>query len=407
MRILHTSDWHLGRSFGPISLRDTQEKFCDHLCEVVTAEGVDLVVIAGDIYDRAIAPTESIELFRSTVRRLRAAGTVVAAITGNHDGADRVASYDDLLDASGVYLRGGYEGVGRVIRHEFADGPLEIALLPFLEPQAAPDGFGGDALAPDTNAGDVGKGDVGEGDVALARRRRRTHQSVLADAVAQTRRQLTGVRSLAVGHAFVIGGLTSDSERQLEVGGTGAVAADLFEGFSYTALGHLHRPQEIGRPTLRYSGTPMPYSFSEDHEKSLTLVDLGADGASRVEQIPLNVGRQVTTLRGYIDELLQPGRHPDAVQRFVRAIVTDRETVLDAKSRLEKLYPHVVEVRLEPEGAPAVLSGPQERIEVMTPLQATTEFWAEIEGSAPEGELHGILAGAVAQATGSAAEVGS
>ncbi len=391
MRILHTSDWHLGRSFGSVSLRTAQEQFCDHLVDVIGAEGIELLVIAGDIYDRAIAPTEAIELFRDTVRRIRAAGAVVAAITGNHDGADRVSPYDDLLDASGVYMRGGYEGVGRVVTHSFSDGPLQLVLLPFLEPQAAPDGFGVDARPDDG-------GDAVE--AVMDRRRRRTHQSVLATAAEWARAQLTGGRSLAVGHAFVMGGTVSDSERQLDVGGTGAVAAEVFQGFSYTALGHLHRPQHIGVPTLRYSGTPMAYSFSENHQKSLTLVDMAPDGSCRLEELPLGVGRDVITIEGRIDELLDPSRHPDAANKFVRAIVTDRETVLDAKSRLERVYPHVVEIRLEPEGGLGPGPGPRPLVETLSPFDATTAFWSELEGSEPVGELLDVLRDAVVSATG-------
>lgn len=391
MRILHTSDWHLGRSFGPVSLRTFQEQFCDHLVDIVRGERIDLLVIAGDIYDRAIAPNEAIELFRNTVRRVRSAGAVIAAITGNHDGPDRVSPYDDLLDASGVYLRGGYEGVGRVITHQFPDGPLDLVLLPFLEPQAAPDTFGIDDPHADEST---------DADSAMERRRRRTHQSVLAEAVRLVGSPGESRRSLGVAHAFVVGGQISDSERQLEVGGTGAVGAELFGGFSYTALGHLHRPQDLGSSTLRYSGTPMAYSFSEDHQKSLTVVDMSPQGGCSVRELPLDVGRGVVTLRGGIDELLNPVRHPDAVGRFVRAIVTDRHTVLDAKSRLERVYPHVVEIRLEPEGAASSFAGPAERIEVISPFEATTSFWTEIEGSTPDGELLDVLRQGVATAAG-------
>jgi exonuclease SbcD len=391
MRVLHTSDWHLGRSFGPVSLRTPQEQFCDHLVEVVRAEGIELLVIAGDLYDRAIAPIDAIELFRDTVRRVRAAGAVIAAITGNHDGADRVSPYDDLLDASGVYLRGGYEGVGRVITHRFSDGQLDLVLLPFLEPQAAPDDFG---TPPDMSP------EVEGADAVLERRRRRTHEGVLTEAVRRARTHLVSSRSLAVAHAFVMGGEVSDSERQLQVGGTGAVGAEVFEGFSYTALGHLHRPQHIGRPTLRYSGTPMAYSFSEDHQKSLVLVDMTPQGGCSVQELPLDVGRGVVTLRGGIEELLNPVRYPDAVSRFVRAIVTDRQTVLDAKSRLERVYPHVVEIRLEPEGVTSSFAGPAERIEVISPFDATTAFWTEIEGLAPDAELLDVLRQGVVTATG-------
>ena len=388
MRILHTSDWHLGRSFGPVSLAGEQERFCDALADIAADQRIELVVIAGDIYDRAIAPTHSIELFRDTVRRLRSAGVVIAAISGNHDGADRVSPYDDLLDASGVYIRGGYEGIGRVIRHEFADGPLDLALLPFLDPQAAPDLFGATPA-----------GESGEGGDALERRRRRTHQSVLAAAMATTRAGLAAPRSLAVAHAFVTGGSVSDSERQLQVGGTGEVPADIFDGFSYTALGHLHRPQDITRPTLRYSGTPMPYSFSEDHTKSVTVIDMDPTGVCTIDAIDLAVGRGVRTITGTIDELLEPARHPDAHERFVRAIVTDRETVLDAKARLERVYPHVVEVRLEPAGGrAAVAAGPTVEIHELRPIDAVTGFWADLEGSEPDGDLLDILTSTVATA---------
>ena len=378
MRILHTSDWHLGRSFGAISLRDAQERFCDELVSIVGAENIDLVVIAGDIYDRAIAPTESIELFRETIRRLRNEGVVIAAISGNHDGADRVSPYDDLLDASGVYIRGGYEGVGRVIRHQFSDGPLDLVMLPFLDPQGAPAAFDGDASH--------------EG------RRRRTHHEVLATAIGRATADLASPRSLAIAHAFVTGGTASDSERALEVGGTGEVSAELFSPFSYTALGHLHRPQDITRPTLRYSGTPMPYSFSEDHQKSLTVVDMDATGNCTISTIDLNVGRGVATITGSIAELTEPSRFPDAHHCFVSAIVTDHETVLDAKAKLEQVYPHVVEVRLQPAGGPAQIDGPQVEIHELRPIDAVTEFWSEVERAEPSGDLLDILTDAVTAA---------
>lgn len=391
MKILHTSDWHLGRSFGPVSLRDAQERFCDRLVEVVSAERIDLVVVAGDIYDRAIAPTESIELFRETVRRLLGAGSVVAAITGNHDGADRVSPYDDLLDGSGLYVRGGYEGVGRVVTHEFADGPLDLVLVPFLDPQGAPDEFG--RVVPLDGVPPL--------DDPLERRRRRTHASVLDSALTEVRQRLTSPRSLAVAHAFVTGGSVSDSERQLEVGGTGEVPVSLFDGFSYTALGHLHRPQEIDRPTVRYSGTPMPYSFSEDHPKSMVLIEMAPSGACHIDTVELSVGREVTTVCGTIDELLDRTRHASARDRFVRAIVTDRQTVLDAKAKLEAVYPHVVEIRLEPDGGPVAIDGPSVRVDRLRPADAVVEFWTDVEDETPEGELLDLLHGAVAAATDS------
>ena len=379
MRILHTSDWHLGRSFGSVSLSSEQERFCEMLIEMVDSEGLDLVVIAGDIYDRAIAPTESIELFRETVRRIHATGTTIAAISGNHDGADRVSPYDDLLDASGVYIRGGYEGVGRVVRHEFADGPLDLLLLPFLDPQGAPDQLG-----------------QSSDNSPIERRRRRTHHEVLEAAIDLAIPSLSSPRSLAVAHAFVTGGSTSESERQLEVGGTGEVSANLFNRFSYTALGHLHRPQNIARETVRYSGTPMPYSYSEDHQKSVTIIDLDVAGSSTVSTIDINVSRGVRTVTGTIEELIEPSRHPEAHDHFVRAIVTNRETVLDAKAKLETIYPYVTEVLLQPAGGTlTTIDGPRISVNELQPLDAVTEFWTDLEGGPPEGELLDILTSAV------------
>lgn len=396
MRILHTADWHLGRSFGPVSLTGEQERFCDLVIDIVHHEAIDLVVIAGDIYDRAIAPVDSIELFRETVRRLRAAGPIVAAISGNHDSADRVSPYDDLLDGSGVIIRGGYKGVGRIVQQGFADGPLDLVLLPFLDPQAAPDQFGFEGRTNRTS----------DDQDLLARRRWRTHESVLAAATAGARSRLTAPRSLAIAHAFVASGLTSDSERGLEVGGTGEVSASVFDGFSYTALGHLHQPQYITRANLRYSGTPMPYSFSEDHAKSVTIVDMDAAGACTLETIEVAIGRGVRTIAGTIEDLLDPNRHPDAHDRFVRARVTNRETVLDAKARLERVYPHVVEVRLEPAGrraGAAGISGSGPEIPELLPLDAVKDFWEEMEGSGPDGELLQVLTTAVRRADRGAA----
>lgn len=384
MRILHTSDWHLGRNFGPISLREDQQAFCSRIVEITQEEKVDLVIIAGDIYDRSIPPTESIELFRTTIRRLRETGAIIAAITGNHDSAERVASYDDFLDFSGFYLRGGYKSVGGVLTHEFPDGPLDIVLLPFLHPREAPDDF------IESTEEDL-----------LERRRRHTHQGVLAEAINRAKRSIVSPRSVAIAHAFVNGGATSESEQELEVGGTGAVDPQLFQGFSYTALGHLHRPQYVGESgTIRYSGTPLSYSFSENHPKSVTLIDLSPHGQTTSEEIDLGVCRGVTTLKGSIEELCRPGRHEGAESKFVRAIITNRETVLDAKAKLEALYPHVVEIRLEPEGAPTNLADFVSSVDDVSPEQAVEEFWEAMEGSRPDEGMTEVLRHAIESALG-------
>jgi len=409
MRIIHTSDWHLGRRFGPVSLRSDQEAFLDWFVELCRDQRAELVVIAGDLFDRAIAPVEAIEAFRDTVRRLLALGATVAAITGNHDGPDRVAPYGELLDLSRFYLRGGYQGAGAVLPLDVGDGPLDLVLLPFLDPQAAPDGFGDDSDAgrdtptdPDTaderTDPDGDGADDAEVTALLERRRRRTHASVLEVACRAAEARLHSSRSVAVAHAFVTGGTPCESERQLVVGGAGDVPASLFAPFSYTALGHLHRPQTVPGVSARYSGSPLPYSFSEEHDKVVLVVDLDAAGDARVAEVPVEVGRRVRTLTGEIAELLDPGRHPDAHDCFVRAVLTDRATVLDARARLAEVYPHVVEVRLLPAGQEPEDSAAPVDVRDLTPVEAARRFWEAAEGSPPDDEIDRLLVAAAERA---------
>ncbi|MDE0236566.1 MAG: exonuclease SbcCD subunit D C-terminal domain-containing protein, partial [bacterium] len=290
---------------------------------------------------------------------------------------------------AGLYVRGGYEGIGRVVSLAFDDGPLDLVLLPFLNPQGAPD---------DLENGDKGHG-IDDGEHPLARRQSRTHESVLKAALGIAQQDLQAPRSVAVAHAFVKGGHTSESERLLGVGGAGMVSGKLFSHFSYSALGHLHRPQEALGPTIRYSGSPLPYSFSEVHEKSVTMVEIDTLGECQVRTIPIEVGRRVMTVEGTMEELLS--RQPDGRDQevFVRAIVTDPGTVLDAKARLSQRYPNVVEVNLRPGGdvdSGSGLGATGERHR--TPHDATLEFWEEVEQSEPDARTVELLTGAVGDA---------
>lgn len=392
MRIVHTSDWHLGRSFGPVSLAADQAAFIDWFIALCAEQRADLVVVAGDVYDRAIAPTEAVVMFREALVRLQAAGHTVAVITGNHDGADRVAAYDELMDASRVLIRGGYARVGEVLTLTFDDGPLDLVMLPFLDPQAAPDDLPAAAAAADADADDD----------AFERRLRRTHQSVLRAAIDTALPSMSAGRSVAVSHAFVTGGQVSDSERQLTVGTAGTVEAALFQPFSYTALGHLHTPQFVaGLPTVRYSGTPLAYSFSEVHPKSVTVVDMAADGTCVVHEVPVPVGRPVHTVTGTIEQLLRHEPTAHQARAFVRAIVTDPGVVLDAKQRLAAVYPSVVEIILAPPKVDGTdPDGVVERA-TQTPAQVADRFWLQSVGSEPTDDerllLHTALADAEAK----------
>ena len=358
MKILHTSDWHLGRSFGSVSLHDAQTQFCEWLVQAAVSEKVELLVVAGDLYDRSIPPQESVVLWRETLTAFHKAGIAVVAIAGNHDGADRVAAFDGLTDGARIFVRGGYGRAGEVLTLQFSDGPLDIALVPFLDPQLAPPEW---------------KAELAEAEV------KPTHESVLQKALDQARAESAASRSLAVVHAFVGGSTTAESERQLTVGGTDQVAATALEGFSYVALGHLHTPQMIGgSEQVRYSGTPIAYSFSETAAKSVVLIDLAADGACSIEALPVPVGRGVITITGTIEELLAPGAHPEAAEKYVKAVLTDNAYVVDAKSRLLEVYPYCTDVVMKMAGTSTAI-GPNDEIRsALAPRDAAEKFWEDI-----------------------------
>jgi DNA repair protein SbcD/Mre11 len=358
MKILHTSDWHLGRSFGSVSLHDVQTAFCEWLLEVAVSEKVDLLVVAGDLYDRSIPPQESVVLWRETLTAFHQVGIAVVAIAGNHDGADRVAAFDGLTDGARIFVRGGYGRAGEILTLQFSDGPLDIALVPFLDPQLA---------SPEWKA------EMTEAEV------KPTHESVLEKAMDQARTGSSAPRSLAVVHAFVGGSTTAESERQLTVGDTDQVAASVLEGFSYVALGHLHTPQVIGGAEhVRYSGTPIAYSFSETAPKSVVLIDMAADGACSIAAVPVPVGRGVITLTGTIEELLAPDAHPEAAELYVKAVLTDNAYVVDAKSRLLEKYPYCTDVVMKLAGTSTTI-GPNDEIRsALSPRDAAEKFWDDI-----------------------------
>lgn len=357
MRLLHTSDWHLGRSFGQFALLDDQARFCEWLVDTAIEEGVDLVVVAGDVYDRAVPPIEAIALFRSTVGRLAAAGIKVVAIAGNHDSPERLAAADGLTDAAGVFVRGGYARASETITLELADGSLDVVAVPYLDPLLAPPR----EPAPDND-------EVGQ---------RPTHQSVLTAALEAAPRR--SPRAVAVVHAFVAGGVESESERALSVGGSDRISAGTLHHFSYVALGHLHTPQVLNRASRRYSGSPLPYSFSETTPKQIVIAELDAAGHARVQPVTVPLGRPVAVLHGPIAELLTAPRHADAEGHFVRAVLTDAEHVLDAKLRLQRRFPYVTEVLLVPPERDDVDVVCPQRL-ALDPLDAALAFWSEVTG---------------------------
>lgn len=393
MRLLHTSDWHLGRCFGAHSLLHDQQRMINQIVSVARDAAIDLVVIAGDVFDRAIPPTEAVVLLREALRALRATGAQVALIAGNHDGAERIAAYDGLLQP-GLHLAGGFRHAGRIIDLDFADGPLHVVLVPFLDPLMAPEGEPAEgepaAREPDSEAD--GEED---GEVVTGRRRRPSHASVLSHRLAAARAQVAGRRSVVVAHAFVAGAAVSDSERELSVGGVDHVPVDVFDGFTYVALGHLHRPQCISRPCVRYSGTPLAYSFSETESKSVTIVDLQAGCEPAIEVVPLGMCRGVATIEGTLQQLLDGSEFAEDETRWVRARVTDNGALLEPMARLRERFPFAVELNRTSVGGGAAATAGQISGRRRTPLEAACDFWSASAGEAASPEIVHMLQAAL------------
>ncbi len=323
MRILHTSDWHLGRSFHRVGLIEAQAAYVDHLLAVVETEAVDLVVVAGDVYDRALPPVDAVALANEAFSRLASSRARVAVTSGNHDSAHRLGFGSDLIDAAGVHLRTRASGVGAPVLLEDDHGPVAVHGLPYLDPDLLREPWALPA---------------------------RSHEAVLTEAMRRVRADLAGrpgVRSVVLAHAFVAGVEPvepSESERDISVGGVSIVPTSVFNGIDYVALGHLH-----GRHTLteqvRYSGSPLAYSFSEAaHTKGSWLVDLGADGVRATEFVPAPVPRRLARLSGTLDELLSSTRFTDHEDDWVQATLLDPTRPVRAMERLRARFPHALQL---------------------------------------------------------------
>ena len=318
MRILHTSDWHLGRSFHREDLLGHQGAFVDHLVEVVAAEKVDVVVVAGDVYDRALPHVDAVALADETFARLAASRAKVVVSSGNHDSAQRLGFGSRLMDAAGVFVRTDAASVGVPVLLDDRHGEVAIHAIPYLDPSALLEPWG-----------------LGH----------RSHQAALSEAMTRVRRDLAArsrTRSVVLAHAFVAGGAASESERDISVGGVSRVATTTFDGIDYTALGHLHGPHELA-PALRYSGSPLAYSFSEaDQRKGTWLVELDATGFSRAHFVDAPVPRRLSRITGSLADLLADPTLTEREQDWVQASLTDVPRPARAMEQLRRRFPHTL-----------------------------------------------------------------
>ena len=315
MRLLHTSDWHLGATDSGRYLLNDQIHFIDEICEIIKAEGIDAVLIAGDIYDRSVASADAIKLYDKAMTRMcRDYRVPVIVIAGNHDGAERLESCSELLAAASLHVCGSLHREIRKVCLEDTD----VYLLPWITEERVK------SVYPEYK----------EQISSLEEAYKVVIDEMIKDLDPDKKHFL-------LAHAFIANSETSTSDKAAVIGTATQISAQIFEKFDYVALGHIHKPQDVNN-RVRYSGTPMAYSFGkeETQEKSVTVVD--TETMDR-KIIPLHPLHRRTTLTGTLEELLHPDADEDVIKGFVKLKVTDKPVGLASLTRLREIYPFLFE----------------------------------------------------------------
>lgn len=355
MRLLHTADWHLGRAFHGEDLLPAQAAFVDFVVDAARAADVDGILIAGDLYDRALPPVDAVRLASEALARLSEHAPVVL-ISGNHDSAARLGFGAELLARAQVHISTDPSTIGTSV--PLGDG--WVYPIPYLEPDLVREPLG-----------------IEE----------RSHAAAMAAAMARVREDAASRSgpSVVMAHAFVAGGMPSESERDLAVGGASNVPAWVLDGIDYAALGHLHGPQVVGGGLGRYSGSPLAFSFSEAGQaKSLAVVEVTAGALPLVELLPTPVPRALANLRGTLDELLADPRLADAEGAWVQATLTDPIRPADAMERLRRRFPHAVALAFDPQGAGARPEDSYQRLRGLDDDELVQRFVADTRGRAAD-----------------------
>ncbi|MGH3435116.1 MAG: exonuclease SbcCD subunit D [Sciscionella sp.] len=384
MRILHTSDWHVGRTFHGQDLLADQESVLGAIADLVDTERVDLVLVAGDLYDRAVPSAEAVGVCTRALARIRAAGAEIVITSGNHDSAPRMGAFAEFAAAGGLHLRTRIAGLHSPVLLPDAHGPVAVYGIPYLEPEPARH--------------------------LLNVPQARGHTGVLTEAMDRIRADLAArnaTRSVVMAHAFVTGGEASESERKIAVGGVEQVPGSVFDGVDYVALGHLHGPQTLSE-RLRYSGSPLAYSFSEAAQrKSVWLVELDAVGLAGAERRELPVPRRLATISGGLEDVLAEPAHEALVERYLSVRLTDPVRPLEPMRRLRERFPYAVHLDWQPDGGRDG-SGFRyaDAVRGRDDIEIAVEFITKLRGCEPTMSERTLLAGALEAVTSAETEVG-
>ncbi|QDF74885.1 MULTISPECIES: exonuclease SbcCD subunit D [Shewanella] len=316
MKFIHTSDWHIGRQLHNQSLLDDQRHVLSQIVSLAKTHEVDALIVAGDIYDRSVPPANAVALLDEVLNELIALGIKVIMIAGNHDGHERLGFAARQMQSSGLHIVGPLTAEVSPIHLGSASGDAVFYPLPYAEPATVRQQL----------------------DCQVS-----THEEAMAELLTQVHQDDSqGLPKVVIAHCFLDGGSESESERPLSIGGADKISPKLFEGFDYTALGHLHGPQYKGTEQIRYSGSILKYSFSEQHQhKSVTLVEL-AQGETSISLLPIEPLRDVRILEGALDELLAQGVKDPGREDYLMVRLLDKHAILDAMGKLRNVYPNVL-----------------------------------------------------------------
>ena len=358
MKLIHLSDLHLGKRVNEFSMQEDQVYILEQILRIIGEEQPDGVLIAGDVYDKSVPSAEAMVLLDNFLVQLSRQNIPTYIISGNHDSPERVAFGGRLMAQSGIHLSPVYDGQAACFRLSDRWGPINLYLLPFLKPSHVRPFFPDQKIVTynDAMAAAIGAMDVNREE-----------------------------RNVLVTHQFVTGAARCDSE-ELSVGGADQVDASLFDAFDYVALGHLHGPQQVGRPTIRYCGTPLKYSFSESgQQKSVTVVELLEKGSVNIRTIPLTPLRDMQELKGSYQELVFRGFYQGTTypESYLHITLTDPEAIPDAMSKLRVIYPYLMRLDYQrPQHAAGSLPDEAESSQKKSPLEMLEDFYLRQNGHA-------------------------
>ena len=325
MKVLHTSDWHIGRTFHTHSTLSHLRLVLEAKADAVREQKIDVVLVAGDVFDSAVPSADAITLLSDAFRMIRNAGAEIVMTSGNHDSITRLGIHAEWIRAAGIHVLTQHRKVDTPVTINDEFGPVHFYGIPYLEPAMIRHEY------PDVDL--------------------KTHEQALTFAMGKIRDDLgaRGGRSVVLSHCFAAGVAASDVERDITQGGLNLVSTDVFNGADYVALGHIHSRQTISE-RVRYSGAPLHYSFSEtDKQRGGWLVELTVDGLGAVEWLSLPVPRPLVQLKGELEVLLAEAAHAEHEGSWVKAIVTDRVRPMDCMRRLQQRFPHCVDMAHRPD----------------------------------------------------------